>query len=84
MSEWQLVSGDVSEFLTRVVLQVLFMAIFGRCDEVPDKALDLVVALVVAHAVDQQRPAQHLNVTFGQLPLEAPVGQDVLPATPAV
>lgn len=67
-----------------MVLQRLVMAVLRGRDEVPDEALDLVVALVVAQAVNQQRPAQQLHVTLCQVPLKTPVGQDVLPTTPAV
>lgn len=59
------------------------MPIFGWGDEVPDEALDLIVSFVVPYTVDQQSPAHQLHVPLRQVPLEAAMGEDVLPSPPA-
>ena len=66
-----------------MVLEGLGLPVFGRCDQFPNEALDLLVPLVMLDTVDQQGPANHLHVLLIQMPLEPPVGQDVLPPAPA-
>lgn len=58
------------------------LSVLGGRDEVPDEALDVLVATVVQQAVGQQGAADGLHVLLPQGPLETPVGQDVSPATP--
>ena len=66
-----------------MVLEGLGLPIFGRCDQFPNETLDLLVPLVMLDTVHQQGTANHLHVLFIQMPLESPVGQDVLPSAPA-
>jgi hypothetical protein len=58
-------------------------SVLGRRDELPDEALDVLVAAVMEEAVGQQRPADRLHVRLPQGTLVAPMGQDVTPPPPA-
>lgn len=66
-----------------MVLEGLGLPIFGRCDKLPNEALDLLVPLVMLDTVHQQGTANHLHVLFVQMPFESPMSQDVLPPAPA-
>lgn len=66
-----------------MVLEGLGLPIFGRCDQLPNKTLDLLVPLVMLDTVHQQGTANHLHVLLIQMPLEPPMSQDVLPPAPA-
>lgn len=66
-----------------MILQSLVLAILRWRDEIPDKTLNLLIALVVFDAIHQQGPTDHLHVLLIQVPLEPPMGQDIFPASPA-
>lgn len=69
--------------LTRVVLELLGLAVLGGADEVPDEAFDVLIASVVEKTVDQDGPADGLHVPLGKTALESSVGQDLPPSAPA-
>lgn len=65
-----------------MVGQCLGGPVFARCDQVPDEALDVLVAAVMQQAVGQEGSADLLHVGLLQGALEAAVSQDVAPSTP--
>ena len=68
---------------TRVVEQGLgFSSVLGRRDELPDEALDVLVAAVMQQAEHQDDTADGLYVPLAQTPLAARMRQDVPPAPP--
>lgn len=68
--------------LTRVIRQRPGGAIFTWSDQVPDEALDVLVATVMQQTVGQESPADRLHVRLLQGTLEAAVSEDVTPPTP--
>lgn len=66
-----------------MILQSLVLAILRWCDEIPDKTLYLLIPFVVLDAINQQCSTNHLHVLLVQVPLEAPMGQDIFPSSPA-
>lgn len=59
------------------------LAVGGGRDQVPDEALDVLVASVVIEAVHQDGSADGFHVLLSELTFVASMGQDVRPATPA-
>ena len=69
--------------LTRVVLELLGLAVLVRANEIPNEGFDAFVAPVVEEAVDQNGPTNGFHVPFRKAAFETPVGEDLPPSTPA-
>ena len=68
--------------LTRVVLELLGLAVLVRANEIPNEGFDAFVAPVVEEAVDQNGPTNGFHVPFRKAAFETPVGEDLPPSTP--
>lgn len=68
---------------TGMVEQGPSLAICRGRDQVPDKALDVLVPSVVIETIHQDGSADGLYILFSQLTFVASMGQDICPAAPA-
>lgn len=68
---------------TGMIEQGSSLAVGGRRDQVPDKALDVLVPSVVIETVHQDGSADGLYVLLSELTFVASMRQDVCPAAPA-
>lgn len=68
---------------TGVIEQGSSPAVGCGCDQVPDKALDVLIPSVVIEAVHQDGSADGLYILLGELAFVASMGQDIRPAAPA-
>lgn len=68
---------------TGMIEQGSGLAIGRRRDQVPDKALDVLVSSVVIETVHQDGSADGFYILLRQLTFVASVGQDICPAAPA-
>lgn len=68
---------------TRMIEQGSSLAISCGCDQVPDKALDVLIPSVVIETVHQDGSADGFNILLSELAFVASMGQDVCPAAPA-
>ena len=68
--------------LTRVVLELLGLAVLVRANEIPNEGFDAFVAPVVEEAVDQNGPTNGFHVPFRKAAFETSVGEDLPPSTP--
>lgn len=59
------------------------LAVSRGCDQIPDKALDVLVPLVMVETVHEDRSADGFYILLSELPFVAPMGKDVRPPSPA-
>ena len=70
--------------LTRVIGECATLTIFSGCDEIPDEALDVLIATVMHQAVGQQCTADGLHVALPERTFEAAMRENLSPAAPAI
>lgn len=73
---------DTRVCITRVVGQCFGCSVYTWGDQVPDKALDILVTTIMQKAVGQEGSADCFHIGLLQGTLKATMSQDVTPPTP--